>query len=153
MTAPDALIASIDKAEKMLHALCDGTVRWTMSIPAQLDRDPDLVIGMGLRAGREAADALAALTAERDKTDDRIARISGHASGQIDAAIARAIKAEAALAAETERCAKVCEDLWDTHSWNDEDYSTLQACAAAIRADTTESTSESASVESSSDRS
>lgn len=44
----------IEKAHAMVSALCkprgtEGTREWIMSIPAQPDHDPDLVIGAGLR--------------------------------------------------------------------------------------------------------
>lgn len=46
--------ARIEKAHAMVSALCksrgtEGTREWVMSIPAQPDYDPDLVIGAGLR--------------------------------------------------------------------------------------------------------
>jgi len=54
----------IDRAHKMVQALCRrrgsaGSREWIMSIPAQPDYDPDLVIGDGLMAGSEAEAELA----------------------------------------------------------------------------------------------
>ena len=49
----------IDKAWRVVSSLCDGTQRWTMSVPARLDSDPDLVIGDALRCARD-------LVSERD---------------------------------------------------------------------------------------
>lgn len=50
----------------MISDLCNRRRRWTMSIPARPDHDPDLVIGDGLTAGREAEDLLEKVTAQRD---------------------------------------------------------------------------------------
>ena len=46
--------ATMDRAHRMLSALCKGEERWHMSIPAQLDRDPDLVLGEALVTGDRA---------------------------------------------------------------------------------------------------
>ena len=51
---------SIEKARKTLSGLCDGTTRWTMSVPARPDEDPDLIIAAAFR------DAGAAITALRE---------------------------------------------------------------------------------------
>lgn len=68
MSAPTAaamaeLRERIGLAADMVSALCqprgtEGSRDWTMSIPAEPDRDPDLVIAAGLDAGRTALDAL-----------------------------------------------------------------------------------------------
>ncbi len=38
-----------EKAHQVISDLCNGRRRWIMSIPAQEDYDPDLVIGASLR--------------------------------------------------------------------------------------------------------
>jgi hypothetical protein len=47
----------------MVSALCDGKQTWTMRIPAEPDRDPDLVIARALGMAKRAIETL---TAERD---------------------------------------------------------------------------------------
>jgi hypothetical protein len=47
-----AVIAKIDAAIAMVPALCDGSKRWTMSVPARPDSDPDLVIAGALQNAR-----------------------------------------------------------------------------------------------------
>lgn len=42
---------AFDKAHKVVHGLCDGSIDWTMRIPADEGRDPDLVISKALRLG------------------------------------------------------------------------------------------------------
>ncbi len=42
---------AFDKAHKVVHGLCDGSIDWTMRIPADEERDPDLVISKALRLG------------------------------------------------------------------------------------------------------
>lgn len=46
-------LAKIDKALAVVAALCDGSQRWTMSVPARVDSDPDLVIADALRSARD----------------------------------------------------------------------------------------------------
>ena len=53
-------LSKILKAQDMLNSLCNGTVRWHMSVPARPDADPGLVIADGLDANRELIEALAA---------------------------------------------------------------------------------------------
>lgn len=48
----DELIAKIDKAHKVVCDLCSGKRKWIMSIPAQPNDDPDLIIGESLREAR-----------------------------------------------------------------------------------------------------
>lgn len=53
----------VDAAHKMVHALCrprgsPGSREWIMSIPAEPDRDPDLVIAAGLRAAEKEIERL-----------------------------------------------------------------------------------------------
>lgn len=45
---PEAL-EKIAKALLVVAQLCDGTKRWTMSVPARPDSDPDLVLSDALR--------------------------------------------------------------------------------------------------------
>lgn len=51
------VIAKIDLALLTVVALCQGEMRWTMSVPAQPDRDPDLVIGAALQAAKDVLTA------------------------------------------------------------------------------------------------
>ena len=43
----------LSRAHAMVSRLCKGEAKWTMSVPARPDEDPDLVIDQGLRAGDE----------------------------------------------------------------------------------------------------
>lgn len=57
----------INKAWDMVSRLCqprgsEGSKEWMMSIPADFENDPDLVIAEGLKAGRDAM--IACLAAE-----------------------------------------------------------------------------------------
>jgi 3-deoxy-D-arabino-heptulosonate 7-phosphate (DAHP) synthase len=61
--------AQIQKAQEMVSALCkprgtEGTREWIMSIPAQPDHDPDLVIGAGLRGKQKLVDEVRRLKLE-----------------------------------------------------------------------------------------
>lgn len=40
----------VDQARQIILELCEGKRRWTMSIPARVDHDPDLVISRALVA-------------------------------------------------------------------------------------------------------
>jgi hypothetical protein len=65
----DELRAHLAAANAEVHALCSGKRRWTMSIPAEVDRDSDLVIGRALNEAEREIDRLtAALTVERIAT-------------------------------------------------------------------------------------
>lgn len=44
----EEVVESLEKAHDMVSDLCDGKRKWMMSIPAQPDHDPDLVIGLAL---------------------------------------------------------------------------------------------------------
>lgn len=61
----DELRAKIEKAKQVVRELCAGSRRWTMSIPARPDDDPDLVIVDALNA---ALDLLAPQRAEETAT-------------------------------------------------------------------------------------
>jgi len=39
-----AALMSIDRAEQEVHDLCSGKRRWTMTVPAEPDRDSDLLM-------------------------------------------------------------------------------------------------------------
>lgn len=56
-------LAKINAALATVSALCDGTERWTMRVPAEPDRDPDLVISGALEA---AKDLILSRTSDRD---------------------------------------------------------------------------------------
>ncbi len=43
----------IQNANAVLYALCSGERKWTMSVPARLDYDPDLIIGAALHGAGE----------------------------------------------------------------------------------------------------
>jgi hypothetical protein len=49
MSEKDAVDAAVEKAHGIISDLCHGRINWRMSIPAQPDSDPDLVIGEALR--------------------------------------------------------------------------------------------------------
>lgn len=74
----DAVLARNERASDTVNALCNGTERWVMRVPAQPDRDPDLVISASLsdvpalvteltQARDEAAELRAAVQAFVDK--------------------------------------------------------------------------------------
>lgn len=63
-----------DRADAELHSLCHGSRRWTMRIPAEPERDSDLVIGAALEAGRKAAEERDALRAKLETTRDALRR-------------------------------------------------------------------------------
>lgn len=69
----------IDRAHRMICDLCEGRREWRMSIPAEVDYDPDLVIGDGLLAGREALAEVERLTRERDVARREAERWRGRA--------------------------------------------------------------------------
>lgn len=48
----ESAIHQIDRASDIVSELCSGKRRWTMSVPARPDDDPDLAIGAALRASR-----------------------------------------------------------------------------------------------------
>lgn len=56
---PDALTL-IERAEQVVNELCEGERRWTLSVPARPDHDPDLIIASGLHAAKKEIDALRA---------------------------------------------------------------------------------------------
>src|SRR5262245_24553129 len=57
--------AHLDHAHAEVKALCQEPYhRWRMSIPAQPDRDSDLIISAGLKAGDDALAEVDRLTAE-----------------------------------------------------------------------------------------
>ena len=76
---PGDVLAKIAKAEAVVNALCDGSQRWTMSVPARVDSDPDLVISDALMAAREAlsapAPAAAAVSDEWNRAIESAARV------------------------------------------------------------------------------
>lgn len=49
---PDVLVL-IEKAWEEVAGLCSGKRRWTMRVPAEEDRDSDLVIGGALDAAKD----------------------------------------------------------------------------------------------------
>lgn len=53
-----------EKADKVVNELCQGTRKWVMSVPANFERDPDLVIGNSLRDCRELSHYCRSLRAE-----------------------------------------------------------------------------------------
>jgi hypothetical protein len=46
------------KAHEVIHDICDGRAKWTMSIPANEDTDSDLVLAKALTLGSRAANLL-----------------------------------------------------------------------------------------------
>lgn len=56
-------------ADEVVSALCEGKQRWTMSIPADIERDPDIVISRALHDARRMLALLSARPApEREPT-------------------------------------------------------------------------------------
>lgn len=54
--------AQVDKAHATVTDLCERRIGWRMSIPAQPETDPDLVIARALRVADVALSALKVLT-------------------------------------------------------------------------------------------
>ncbi len=52
MSDKESVLEEIQKAQDMVHRMCAGKQKWVMSIPAQPERDPDLVIYRALTAAR-----------------------------------------------------------------------------------------------------
>ncbi len=57
-------LEKIEKAHQIVSELCRGTLRWVMSVPADPNRDPDLIISSALLGARERITALEAQLAE-----------------------------------------------------------------------------------------
>jgi hypothetical protein len=72
------LRAAIEKAHNHVAALCEGKTKWTMRIPADEDRDSDLVISAGLSAGEK-------LLAEIERLTDEVARVTDMARANEEA--------------------------------------------------------------------
>lgn len=51
------VLEALDAAWETVSALCSGRMRWTMSVPAEPDRDPDLVIGHALTLAKQYVNA------------------------------------------------------------------------------------------------
>ena len=52
-----AVLTSIERAMQAVDDLCQGRINWTMRVPAEPDRDPDLIISDALRAARAYVEA------------------------------------------------------------------------------------------------
>ena len=46
------------KAHEVIHDICDGRAKWTMSIPANEDTDSDLILANALNLGSRAVNHL-----------------------------------------------------------------------------------------------
>ena len=57
VSVPEAL-AAISGAMVVVDDLCQGRRKWTMSIPARPDHDPDLIIMEALRKAKVAMESL-----------------------------------------------------------------------------------------------
>jgi len=69
----DKLRENIEAGHAAIHELCSGKRRWTMSIPAEPDRDQDLVLTRALEAGTQAIDRLQRVeTALRQLINDHL---------------------------------------------------------------------------------
>lgn len=53
-----AALDAIEKAEKHVHDLCDGSKKWTMRVPVDPDRDSDIIICDALAKARKIIAAL-----------------------------------------------------------------------------------------------
>jgi hypothetical protein len=65
-TPEDEAQAIIVRAEETIEALCTSERRWSMSIPARPDHDPDLIFDALVGLAKEQLTALASLRAEND---------------------------------------------------------------------------------------
>ena len=52
-TAQQDALAAIKQANEVVSALCNGKMGWRMSVPAEPDSDPDLVISRALHLAEE----------------------------------------------------------------------------------------------------
>lgn len=68
----DAIRARCEAAQQIVRDLCEGRRRWTMSVPARPDDDPDLVIGGVLHRVPALLDALAAVEAQNARLRDAL---------------------------------------------------------------------------------
>ncbi|MFZ3043713.1 MAG: hypothetical protein WA058_01220 [Minisyncoccia bacterium] len=66
------IIEQLEKAHKVVVELCDGTRKWIMHIPADVERDPDLIIGGALR---EAQKEIAALRSRAENVEAQLCAI------------------------------------------------------------------------------
>lgn len=78
LKTPEQVIALIDRADAEVSALCSGKRRWTMTVPAEHDRDSDLVIGGALH---EARRLLAAIAVPAGLDVERLARAMARFDG------------------------------------------------------------------------
>lgn len=58
-------LGAIEKAHEVVSKLCMGTLRWTMSVPADEENDPDLVITNALMMAKRALAAYPTDAAQR----------------------------------------------------------------------------------------
>jgi len=70
----EGVFEKIETAQKMIGDLCHGGRKWTMSIPARPDYDPDLVISA----------ALAAANAELARLREENVRLRGELQKRMD---------------------------------------------------------------------
>ena len=68
----DAIERRRDKAQQTVADLCQGKIEWIMSIPAQRERDPDLIIAAALK---DEKDLLAAYRAQQQRIAELEAQI------------------------------------------------------------------------------
>jgi hypothetical protein len=66
-------LEKIEQARQVVNALSEGTLRWTMSVPARPDSDPDLVIAGALQSALEVISALSSA-----ETAEPIAEVRSH---------------------------------------------------------------------------
>jgi hypothetical protein len=66
-TENDKIVELIDKALLKVSALCSGSDRWIMSIPAQPESDPDIVIFKALHEARKIITHENGLKAENER--------------------------------------------------------------------------------------
>ena len=53
-----SVLNAFGKAREVIHNLCDGRTKWTMSIPANEETDSDLVLDKALTLGARAVNML-----------------------------------------------------------------------------------------------
>lgn len=68
----EELRGKLKAARDMVSALCHGDRQWTMSVPAQPNTDPDLVISDGLRAGSTLLSTLSSLKEENERLKEAL---------------------------------------------------------------------------------
>jgi len=72
---PDTARARIEKARDLVGKLCTREQRWTMSVPVDMKRDSDMVLGVALEDGLAAVEALVVRDRQLEEAREFIATV------------------------------------------------------------------------------